>query len=191
VAADKPLSERNAKVVFARDASATRGPVVLAAADFARAVHGHGLEWTVIEHLGQSPRGAVIAMPQGQAPTSVEDAVRLEYAVTTRASGTLSVALVLAPTLDTVGAGGIRIGVSIDGGSVKTVVSDLEPTAGAARTPAQRSWSKAVIENRHVVEAEFDDVPAGRHTLQIWRLDDNAVLEAIQLVSADDGDDRN
>jgi hypothetical protein len=188
VAADKPLSERNAEVVFAAEPAAVPGTIVLPAAAYERALNGRGLEWTVIEHLGQSPGGAVIAMPQGQAPTSVEDAVRLEYAVTTDASAALSVELVLVPTLDTIGTGGIRIGVSIDGGSVKTVVSDLQPTAGATRTPAQRSWSKAVIENRHVVVAEFDDVPAGRHTLQIWRLDDNAVLEAIQVVSIHDGD---
>jgi hypothetical protein len=116
VAADKPLSERNAEVVFAPEPSAEPGTVVLAAADYQRAVNGRGLEWTVIEHLGQAPGGAVIAMPQGQAPTSVEDAVRLEYAMTTRASGALKVGLVLVPTLDTIGTGGIRIGVSIDSG---------------------------------------------------------------------------
>jgi hypothetical protein len=189
VAADKPLSERNAEVVFAEPSTESE-TLELAAAAYQRAFNGRGLEWTVIDNLGQSPGGAVIAMPQGQAPTSVEDGVRLEYAVNTRSRGALRVGLALIPTLDTIGAGGIKIGVSIDGGPVKAIVSDLEPTAGATRTPAQRAWSKAVIENRHVVVAEFDDISAGGHTLQIWRQDDNVVLETIELASAVDNGNR-
>jgi hypothetical protein len=90
------------------------------------------------------------------------------------------VALQLSPTLDTLDAGGIRIGVSLDDGPVQTVLSHLVPTAGPARTPEQEAWSRAVIDNRHVVEAQFPQVPQGDHTLTIWRLDDNVVLERIE-----------
>lgn len=122
----------------------------------------------------------MVALPQGEPPTSAADGVRLEYSLSTSSPGDLQVTLQLSPTLDTLDSGGIRIGVSLDDGPVQTVVSHLVPTAGPARTAEQEAWSRAVIDNRHAVEARFAQVAPGDHLLKIWRLDDNVVLESIE-----------
>ncbi len=180
VAADKAVAAQSAEVVFVPAEPALAGTTQLAATAFERAFDGAGLHFQAIENLGQSG-AAMVALPQGQPPTSAEDGVRLQYAFDAAAPGDYEVLLHLAPTLDTRGEGGIRIGLSLDGGAVQTLRSHLIPTAGAARSEEQRAWVRAVIENRHTVSARFGAVAAGRHTLEVFRLDDNAVLERIEI----------
>jgi hypothetical protein len=135
------------------------------------------LAWAVLSDLGQGD--AVVALPQGRPSTATGDGVRLEYGVSVAKAGPVRVALRLAPTLDTAGGKGMRIGVSIDDGPVQVVTTYLLPTAGAAATPAQAAWVEAVKNNAHTVEARFDGVAAGKHVVKVWRLDDNVVLEKV------------
>jgi hypothetical protein len=179
VGADTPTHRQDAAVLFAPKQTETPRVGVIPAAEYARAVDGRGLAWTAIPYLGRS-QAAMVALPQSEPPTTAADGVRLEYSLLTASPGDLQVRLQLSPTLDTTDSGGIRIGVSLDDGPVQTVVSHLVPTAGPARTPEQEAWSRAVIDNRHVVAAQFAQVPPGGHTLKIWRLDDNVALERIE-----------
>jgi hypothetical protein len=179
VGADTPTHRQDAAVLFAPKQTETPRVGVIPAAEYARAVDGRGLAWTAIPYLGRS-QAAMVALPQSEPPTTAADGVRLEYSLLTASPGDLQVRLQLSPTLDTTDSGGIRIGVSLDDGPVQTVVSHLVPTAGHARTPEQEAWSRAVIDNRHVVAAQFEQVPPGDHTLKIWRLDDNVALERIE-----------
>jgi hypothetical protein len=84
----------------------------------------------------------------------------------------------MVPTLDTRGAGGIRIGVSIDDGPVEILTFNL--------IPDQPDWTKAVTDNVHVLKGpRFQG--AGKHRIKIWRIDDNAMLQKI-VVSVDQAD---
>ena len=180
VAADKPVEKQTVEVVFAPTPPEAANRIVLQASAFEQAVGGAGLAWQVIPHLGQSG-AAVLALPQGRPSTTVEDGVHLKYRVTTESRATWKVALHLSPTVDTTGQNGIHVGVSLDGGPVQTLNAHIIPTAGAAHTPEQQAWVEAVIQNRHGVEVEFAEIAAGQHTLEVWRLDDNAVLEEIEI----------
>ncbi|MBO9560579.1 MAG: glycosyl hydrolase 115 family protein [Caulobacter sp.] len=177
VSADTPPDRLNAEIRFARPTRDDPKVIEIGAAKFDRAIGGKGLAWTVLSNLGQGD--GVVALPQGRASTTASDGVRLEYGVAVSRSGPLSVRLRLAPTLDTTGGKGMRIGVSIDDGPVQSVTTDLVPTAGAAATPAQTAWVEAVKNNAHMVEARFDSVAAGRRVIKVWRLDDNVVLEKL------------
>ncbi|GAA0534391.1 hypothetical protein FHS83_003053 [Rhizomicrobium palustre] len=150
------------------------------APDFTRAVNGKGLTWTPIAHLGRT-KGAVLALPQGEGATTPADNVRLEYDVTLTKAGEATLKLYMAPTIDAKGAGGITIGVSLDDGPVETLRYNLLATPGAAANPDQAAWIEAVSNNIHVLSAKFPRVTAGKHTLKIWRLSDNAVLEKLVL----------
>lgn len=154
------------------------GTVAVEAPDHDRAVDGAGLRWAVVPHLGRT-RGAVIALPQGRPATTPEDGVRLEYDVDIAGSGPLAVHLYLAPTLDTRGGMSQRIGVSIDDGPVQVVTDALLPAPTDATIQAQHDWNRAVSDNVRVVSASFADVPAGRRTVKVWRLDDNVVLQKL------------
>lgn len=177
VSADTPPEKLATKVVFAGSAASDPNLVTIEAAKFDRAVDGKGLTWTVLSDLGQGD--AVLALPQGRPATEISDGVRLDYAVSVPRAGPAKVRLRLAPTLDTSGGKGLRIGVSLDDGPVQVLTSSLVPTAGSASTPEQVAWVAAVKDHAHTVEALFPDLAAGAHRIKVWRLDDNVVLEKL------------
>jgi hypothetical protein len=188
VGADTPAQMRDVVVKFAEHGISEPGVIVRAGSEFDRSHDSKGLAWTAIPDVGQY-EFAIAALPQGQQPTTVDDAVRVEYDFEIETAGELSVALHLVPTLDTTGGDGIRIGVSVDDGPVQVLVSNLEPTAGPTETPGEKAWAEAVIANVHVLDTVFGDLPGGRHTLNIWRLDDNVVIERLVLRPAQSATD--
>lgn len=152
---------------------------VIEATDFSRSVGARGLAWTAIPNLGQH-RGAVVALPQGQSPTTVGDGVRVEYDVDLPA-GDVMVELHLLPTLDTRNAGGLRVAVSLDDRPPQELTLHLVPTPGPENRPEEKDWVRAVIDNNVVRRARFEAVSAGRHVVRVWRLDDNVVLQRLSL----------
>jgi hypothetical protein len=81
----------------------------------------------------------------------------------------------MVPTLDVTGGDGVDIGVSIDDGPVQALRYNLVPD-----TP---EWAEAVRNNAQVLELPLPALDAGRHRIKVWRLDDNAVLRKLVLVS--------
>lgn len=154
--------------------------ITIEAPRFTRAVNGQGLTWTAIPHLGPG-LGAVTALPQGRAPTTLADGVRLEYDVETTHDGDLRLSLHLVPTLDTRNAGGIRLAVALDDRPAQPLKLDLVPTPGAELSRQEKDWAQAVKDNDFALHAAFKDVKPGRHVVKVWRLDDNAVLHRLVL----------
>ncbi|MEE2692845.1 MAG: glycosyl hydrolase 115 family protein [Pseudomonadota bacterium] len=169
-------------IVFSKASAATTAGEVIAveAPHFSRASNGAGLEWRVVPNLGRT-LGAVAAFPQGRAPTREADGVRLDYDVKLGKAGDATVRLYMVPTLDTTGRGELRIGVSLDDGPMRTLVDRLEPAPTTSETQEKRDWNKAVEDNARVLETTFADVSAGEHTVKIWRIDDNAVLQKLVI----------
>jgi hypothetical protein len=162
-------------------ASASKDDVMgIEAPHFATAVDGAGLTWRVIPNLGRT-LGAVTAFPQGAAPTSERDGVRLEYEVTVSKPGELAVRLFMVPTLDTTGKGALRTGISIDAGRMQVLTDRLVPAPTATTSQEQRDWNKAVEDNARVLEGRFPNIQAGRHLIKVWRLDGNCVLQKLVL----------
>ncbi|MFN3304960.1 MAG: glycosyl hydrolase family 8, partial [Roseateles sp.] len=155
-------------------------PQVIEATQFVRAHNAKGLTWTAIPNLGQH-RGAALALPQGRAATTLADDVRVEYEVQTEQPHPWTLELHLAPTLDVRKAGGIRIAVAIGERPPQTLTLNLIPTATSADTREQKDWSKAVIDNGFVLRTDAVQLPAGKHVIRVWRLDDNAVLQRLVL----------
>lgn len=153
---------------------------VIEAVDYTRATKGNGVEWRATADLGQA-KGAMISYPQGVASSTTEDNVRLDYDFETAQGGSVRVRLVLSPTLDTSSKGGLRLGLSLDDGAPQTLTSTLQPTGGGANTPQEQAWYKAVIGNVEWLDARFDGVAPGKHTLKVWRLDDNVVLQKLVI----------
>ncbi len=154
------------------------GDLTLDAASFARAHGGKGLTWHTIPNLGPGG-GAVTALPQGQAATAQGDGVYLEYPVKLPRAGEAAVQLHMLPTLNTNGGVDVRIGVSIDDGEMQTLVMRLTPSPDPGKTPEQKNWERAVIDNNFVLEAKFPGLTAGKHTIKVWRIDDNVLLGRI------------
>jgi hypothetical protein len=178
VGGDVPEEERNRPPQFISRAAAPAGVIAIEATAFDRKRDGKGLAWTAIPNLGRT-RGALVALPQGRGPTAVADQIRVEYDLVVEEPGAAHLTLYMVPTLDTVGKGSVRIGVSVDDGSVQILASNLEATGGAQETPGQIRWADAVRNNAVVLSAPLGALGRGKHTLKIWRLDDNAVPQKL------------
>jgi endo-1,4-beta-D-glucanase Y len=160
--------------------AARTGVTVIEAPAFSRSIAAQGLAWTALPNLGQW-KGAVTALPQGRAPTSLADAPRLEYDVDLAAAGDTLLRLHMAPTLDTRNAGGVRIAVGIDDRPAQELKLSLVPTPGPEASREEKDWAQAVKDNDFVLTARFSALGAGRHVIRLWRLDDNAVVQRLEL----------
>src|SRR5690606_1779294 len=125
-AGDVPEKMRSARAVFV-DPDPASGAIALDAADFDRSVPAGDLAWTPVPGLGQG-RAGLVALPQGRPATAPPQAPHVEYDVSLPANSGFAVRLRLSPTLDTLGTGSVRIGVSVDQGEVQILASALEPT---------------------------------------------------------------
>ncbi|RZI98119.1 MAG: hypothetical protein EOP39_27225, partial [Rubrivivax sp.] len=165
---------------LARGVPAASHAITVEAPRFSRAVSGQGLAWTALPNLGHG-LGAVTPLPQGRAPTTLADGVRLEYDVDTQHSGDMLLSLHMVPTLDTRNAGGIRLAVSIDELPAQELKLHLTPTAGPELSRGEKDWAQAVKDNSFALNARFASLQPGRHVIKVWRLDDNAVLQKLVL----------
>ncbi|HET9473487.1 MAG TPA: hypothetical protein VFO82_06305, partial [Steroidobacteraceae bacterium] len=179
VSTDK--AEAPVAVVPRGSPASAKNEIAIEAARFTRAHNGIGLVWRTIPNLGNGP-GAVTAFPQGRPPTEPKDAVYLEYGVSVPRAGDSTVQLHLLPTLNTNGGVDVRVGVSIDNGDMKTLSMRLTPSPDPGKTPEQRNWEQAVIDNNFVLEAKFPGLGKGKHVIKFWRLDDNALLTRLVVV---------
>jgi len=152
------------------------GAVAIEAEHFARKIDGKAVRWQVIPNLGRT-LSSVISLPQAAPATTVADGMRLEYDVKTAKAGDATLKLYLAPTLDTTGKGGLRIAAAIDDRPAKTLSFDLRPD--------KPDWNAAVSNNIHILSLPVKRLSAGRHTIKIYRIDGNVVLERVVLETGD------
>jgi hypothetical protein len=150
---------------------AFRPYIAIEAEHFSRKSESNGAHWQVIPNLGRT-LSSVISLPQTTAPTT-DGSMRLEYDITVMKDADATLNLYLAPTLDTRGKGGLRIAVSIDDRPPQTLSFDLKPD-----TP---EWNEAVKDNIVILKAPFKALKAGKHTIKLFRIDGNVVLERLVL----------
>ena len=81
-------------------------------------------------------------------------------------AGDATVQLHLLPTLNTNGGVDVRVGVSIDDGEMQTMSMRLTPSPDPGKTPEQRNWEQAVIDNNVVLEARFPGIGSGQTRLE-------------------------
>jgi hypothetical protein len=170
-------------VVFAPPTVKRGGAIAIEAPHYSRAVAGKGLTWRIIPNLGRT-LGAVSAFPQGGAPTTQQDGVRLEYDVALSAAGDLTVHIYMVPTLDVSGQGAVRVGISLDDGPMHTLTDRLVPATGEVMSQERRDWSRAVEDNARVLQTTFTGAADGKHVIKIWRLDDNVVVQKLVASTA-------
>jgi hypothetical protein len=148
------------------------GYISIEAEHFNRKADGADVHWQVIADLGRT-LSSVIAYPQVAAPSDGRS-MRLEYDIATSHDADAVLNLYLAPTLDTAGKGGLRLAVSIDDRPPQVLSFNLDPERKGA-------WDKAVSDNIVVLKAPFAGLKAGPHTLKVFRIDGNVVLEKLVL----------
>ena len=157
-----------------RLADGANGYISIEAEHFNRKVDGADVHWQVIPDLGRT-LSSVIAYPQ-LAALSDGHSMRLEYDVTLSHDAEATLNLYLAPTLDTAGKGGLKLAVAIDDQAPQTLSFDLDP-----ETKGKGGWAQAVSDNIVILKAPFAGLKAGPHTIKVFRIDGNVVLEKLVL----------
>jgi GH35 family endo-1,4-beta-xylanase len=154
------------------------GEIAIEAEHYANAIAPEGSAWKVIPNLGRT-LSAVVPWPvTGAARVPGGDGARLEYPIHLHAAGDVDVRVVLSPSLDVQGRGGLRYAVSIDDEAPQVVTLALDPTPGHA---AFGAWERAVSDSVHVGVSRHAIAKAGAHTLKLWRVDTGLVFQRIEL----------
>ncbi|MGN6364408.1 glycosyl hydrolase 115 family protein [Asticcacaulis taihuensis] len=147
------------------------GAIAIEAQHFIRKTEVPGLHWQVIPELGRT-LSSVVSLPQA-APATAPGDMALEYDFQLAKEVDVTLNLYLAPTLDTQGKGGLRIAVTIDDRPAQTLTFDLRPD-----TP---QWTQAVKNNILILPAAFNSLKPGKHTIKVFRIDGNVMLERLVL----------
>ena len=149
----------------------TAGYVSLEAEHFTRAVAPPGRSWQVIPGHGRTLSG-VMTLPVTAPPsTPGTDGMRLEYAVHLFSRGTVTVHTYLAPTQKVQPGAGLRYAVSFDDEPPQVVNVHAD-----ASLPA---WEKTVADGVTVQASRHVLAEPGRHTLKLWSIDPQLVLQKI------------
>ncbi len=148
------------------------GYISIEAEHFNRKIDGTDVHWQVIPDLGRT-LSSVIAYPQVAAPSDGRS-MRLEYDVALSHDADATLNLYLAPTLYTGGKGALRLAVSIDDQAPQVLSFALDPED-------KGPWDKAVSDNIVVLKVPFSGLKAGAHTIKVFRIDGNVVLEKLVL----------
>jgi hypothetical protein len=133
-----------------------------------------GIEWRTIPNLGRTHSG-VTAFPVTAPPQAPGKGPYLEYPVHLHEAGEVEVQLVLSPTLDFRGQGGLRYAVSIDG-EAPQVVNVHE---GGVTEP---QWERAVAQNAWITSSRHRVSAPGPHVVRLWLVDPGLVFQRLHLV---------
>lgn len=163
-------------VKFRSYAVSKRNEQVVEAGRFSRSVEKDGLGWRPIANLATAA-GAIGTFPQGQPPTSVADDVRVEYTLSLPKQGDAILRLHMIPTLNTDSGEGLRIAVSIDDRPFQMLAMNLKPDG--------LDWKRAVENNGFALDAYFPNLKSGHHSVKIWRIDGNVLVENLGLFNSE------
>ncbi|MEU4743994.1 glycosyl hydrolase 115 family protein [Actinosynnema sp. NPDC023658] len=139
-----------------------------------RVVDGDGVRWKRIPGLGRT--GAGVEPFPVTAPSREPDGPRLEYDLTVRADGPVTVWAYLSPRNPVLSGPGLRYAVSFDDQPPQVV--DITAATGADDTAMNRQWERNTSDNINKT-ATGHRLSAGVHTLKFWLVDPTVVVQKL------------
>lgn len=164
-------------------------------------VAGKDAKWTFLPDLGRSV-GNMGIIPVTAPSAKVEDAAKLEYKVYLSEMGKVKLAIGILPTQDINPARGLRIAVGLDNNKPVTidarqgfvdifneytrdnlqrskVLKALPQRSGLALAGARKHLRNEIFDNVRWLEVELDVDKAGFHSLNVYMVDPEIVVEQI------------
>jgi hypothetical protein len=153
------------------------GFVSIEAEHYTRKTDNGANRWIKIEDYGRTLSGMRAEAPV-DAPGAVpgKDSPCLEYRMYLFSTGKVTVAAILAPTLNFIPGRGLRYAVSFDGEAPQTVT--FVPPEYNARN-GNRDWEKSVEDNARFSHTSHTLAKSGYHTLKFWMVDPGIVLQKL------------
>jgi hypothetical protein len=165
------IEVRASKAQAPRGFAEVDGVVAVEATD-ARAVSRSGIAWRTIPNLGRTG-SAVTVFPVTAAAQEPGKGPHLEFPIHLNEGGEVEVQLVLSPTLDYKGKGGLRYAVSIDGEAPQVV----NVHAGTG----EREWEQAVANNAWHRSTRHRVSGPGAHVVRVWMVDPGLVFQRLHV----------
>jgi hypothetical protein len=152
----------------------TDGAIAIEAEDHDTAVGDAGIEWRTIPNLGRTLSGVTLFPLTAPAQTPGGAAPHLDYPIHLFEGGDLTVELLLSPTLDYRGRGGLRYAVSID--------DEPPQIVNVHQGVTDADWNRAVADNVWVRRTRHRVAAAGRHVVRIWAVDTGLVFQRLHVL---------
>ncbi|MGN6725738.1 MAG: hypothetical protein ACTHLZ_07445, partial [Tepidisphaeraceae bacterium] len=130
--------------------------------------------WQAVDGVGWSGH-AITPLPT-TADTAKEPCT-ISYDFTLPQAGEATIQLDVLPTIRLSADYGLRVGVAVDEGSVKTV----DVPGGDVTNERDKARSTGVVTGRTPIEVQLGQLSAGKHTLKIVAVDPGVVLDQIHL----------
>ncbi|MEW1826192.1 glycosyl hydrolase 115 family protein [Streptomyces sp. NPDC088196] len=150
------------------------GYVAIDGEHYDRAVGG----WRRVEGIGRTGAGMTpwpVTLPR-QTPGGA-DSPRLEYEVSLLSAGEVTVWAYLSPRNPALSTGGLRYGVSLDDGPIKTVDINI----GADDGLLNAVWARNTSDNVNATATKHSVTKAGVHRLRFWMVDPTVVLQRLVI----------
>ncbi|MES2277229.1 MAG: glycosyl hydrolase 115 family protein [Bacteroidota bacterium] len=138
---------------------------------YSRAIADKENNWLVIPDLGNTLSGVTISKVTASRIKPGPGTPHLEYDITLKDSGMVSVTCFITPTLDFRNGDGLFYAISIDDESPQLI--NIAPKVDS------REWSMAVSNNIRKLASKHHVGTAGRHTVKFWLVDPAVVIEKL------------
>lgn len=148
------------------------GVVAIEAPHHARAIAPAGRQWLALPDHGRTLSG-MTTLPADAPALAPADGMRLEYDLHTYTTGSATVHVTLAPTLDFQPGRGLRYAVSIDDEAPQVV--ELHADKSLATWERRVADGAATFSTRHTLPR------VGAHVLKFWAIDPGVVLHRLVL----------
>ncbi|WP_127533809.1 glycosyl hydrolase 115 family protein [Paenibacillus kobensis] len=157
------------------------GVVAIEAEHYARKSEGQdGAGWERIDGYGRTLSSMAVFPVTALTPADLLDAPHLEYDVYLRQAGDYETTAIVAPTLDCVLGGSVRIGFSLDDGPIVIADAVKRSEDGGFH---EHDWEHSVIVSKREAKVMLHAAAAGAHVLKVWMVDSITVLQKLVMES--------
>jgi hypothetical protein len=161
----------NEGVAVAGSFKESNGYIAIEAAHYNKAVNQQSVSWKVIPDYGRTLSGVTPWPVTTEKQKPGGNSPHLEYNITLKDTGLVSLEMYVSPTLDFKNNGGLYYAVSID---------DEQPQLiNINEDTSQQNWSNNVGDNIKKLVSKHHISKQGLHTLKYWMVDPGVVLQKI------------
>ena len=156
----------------------TNGYISIEAEQFTNKTEVEDIGWEKIDNYGRTLSSMAIFPVTAEIAHTPKNSPCLEYKLYIFNPGEVEVNAILAPSLDFVPEGGLRIGISFDDEPIQIIDVVKKQKDGSFD---EADWARSVIYNIRVIKSNHIIKTKGYHTLKIWMVDPIVVLQKLVI----------
>jgi hypothetical protein len=137
-------------------------------------VGANGVQWQPMPDYGRVASAMEVFPVTANPVTPPEQSPHLEYPIYLPRAGEIEIGIVIAPTQKLLPDRNLRLAISIDDNTPQMIDG-----AGASESSKARGYARIIADNAQTLTFQQTIRQPGRHTLKVWMVDPDIVLEYI------------